>query len=137
MSLIKCVECGKEISDKSDFCINCGCPTKESVVFSEKERINHGDKLFYQCPVCKKDFTDGTFKCDVCKYESLVRQGETQLHLRAEKNLSNTNFIKCPTCGSTKVGYLSTYARLLGVFSMGRSRYSWVTFECKRCGYMW
>lgn len=26
MSLIKCIECGKEISDKAKFCINCGCP---------------------------------------------------------------------------------------------------------------
>lgn len=26
MSLIKCKECGKEISDKAEFCVNCGCP---------------------------------------------------------------------------------------------------------------
>lgn len=26
MALIKCKECGKEISSKSDVCINCGCP---------------------------------------------------------------------------------------------------------------
>lgn len=28
MALIKCVECGREISDKSDVCIYCGCPVK-------------------------------------------------------------------------------------------------------------
>lgn len=28
MALIKCVECGKEISDKVDNCIHCGCPLK-------------------------------------------------------------------------------------------------------------
>ena len=26
MALIKCPECGKEISDKAVACINCGCP---------------------------------------------------------------------------------------------------------------
>lgn len=26
MALIKCVECGKEISDRADTCPNCGCP---------------------------------------------------------------------------------------------------------------
>lgn len=29
MSLINCPECGHEISDKADFCPNCGCPQKE------------------------------------------------------------------------------------------------------------
>ena len=28
MALIKCSECGKEISDKATSCPNCGCPTK-------------------------------------------------------------------------------------------------------------
>lgn len=28
MALIKCPECGKEISDKSDKCVNCGYPLK-------------------------------------------------------------------------------------------------------------
>lgn len=35
MALIKCVECGKEISDKASICPNCGCPsaeTKQSVL---------------------------------------------------------------------------------------------------------
>lgn len=29
MALIKCPECGKEISDKANTCINCGCPIAE------------------------------------------------------------------------------------------------------------
>ena len=29
MALIKCTECGKEISDKAVCCINCGCPVSE------------------------------------------------------------------------------------------------------------
>lgn len=26
MSLTKCIECGKEISDKAKMCVHCGCP---------------------------------------------------------------------------------------------------------------
>lgn len=29
MGLIKCPECGKEISDKADVCIGCGFPIKK------------------------------------------------------------------------------------------------------------
>lgn len=31
MALIKCPECGKEISDKAHACPNCGCPLSEMV----------------------------------------------------------------------------------------------------------
>lgn len=31
MALIKCKECGKEISDKAKTCINCGCPLNEKI----------------------------------------------------------------------------------------------------------
>ena len=45
MALIKCIDCGKMISDKSKNCINCGCPTKDSLPkFSKGLRIE-GDTL--------------------------------------------------------------------------------------------
>ena len=31
MALIKCVECGKEVSDRAQSCPNCGCPIEASV----------------------------------------------------------------------------------------------------------
>ena len=31
MALIKCPECGKEVSDKAQSCPNCGCPLSEMV----------------------------------------------------------------------------------------------------------
>ena len=31
MTLIKCVECGKDISDTTDICIHCGAPTSLSI----------------------------------------------------------------------------------------------------------
>ena len=35
MSLIKCSECGKEISDKAKVCPNCGAPIKEGEFHKE------------------------------------------------------------------------------------------------------
>lgn len=32
MALIKCSECGKEISDKAEKCIHCGCPIKKQTI---------------------------------------------------------------------------------------------------------
>ena len=31
MALIKCPDCGKEVSDKSEVCIKCGCPLQGEV----------------------------------------------------------------------------------------------------------
>ncbi len=30
MALTKCIECGKEISDKASVCPNCGCPVEQA-----------------------------------------------------------------------------------------------------------
>jgi hypothetical protein len=35
MALIKCNECGNEISDKSTHCIHCGCPIEKKVFCGE------------------------------------------------------------------------------------------------------
>lgn len=35
MALIKCSECGKDISDTAKSCIHCGCPVEKKVVCSE------------------------------------------------------------------------------------------------------
>ena len=33
MALIKCPECGKEISDKAKACPNCGCPLEDVITY--------------------------------------------------------------------------------------------------------
>ena len=39
MALIKCPECGKQISDKANVCIGCGYPIKSNVDASIKTSI--------------------------------------------------------------------------------------------------
>lgn len=38
MALIRCLECGKEISDKADACIHCGCPIEKEVKITEYDK---------------------------------------------------------------------------------------------------
>lgn len=50
MSLIKCKECGREISDKARSCPNCGCPIEKGLVCSEcGSSLNPNDMI---CPKC-------------------------------------------------------------------------------------
>lgn len=50
MALIKCRECGKEISDKASTCVNCGCPILKELVCSEcGYKLNENDKICKKC----------------------------------------------------------------------------------------
>ena len=42
MALIKCSECGKEVSDKANACPNCGAPIKEDEI---KKEVKAGIKV--------------------------------------------------------------------------------------------
>lgn len=50
MALIKCKECGHEVSDKAEACPNCGCPVEKKIVCEEcGEAIGIHD---ITCPKC-------------------------------------------------------------------------------------
>ena len=36
MPLIKCPECGKEVSDRAAACIHCGCPLQQKNIWDNK-----------------------------------------------------------------------------------------------------
>lgn len=40
MALIKCIECGKEFSDKATACPNCGCPTSEMIEIQTENNVS-------------------------------------------------------------------------------------------------
>jgi len=42
MSLIKCLECGQEISDQADICIKCGYPLSDKEMPFSKKRMLWG-----------------------------------------------------------------------------------------------
>ena len=50
MPLIKCKECGKEISDKIKTCIHCGCPVEQKIKCKEcGKELNITDKKCNNC----------------------------------------------------------------------------------------
>ena len=41
MALIKCNECGKEVSDKASVCMNCGSPIESSEKYLDNANVNN------------------------------------------------------------------------------------------------
>ncbi len=73
MALIKCPECGKEISDRAESCPNCGCPASEweSRTHNEdkKEDTEGGirkEKEKYWCRKCYRQNEIGVNYCVYC-----------------------------------------------------------------------
>lgn len=71
MALIKCPECGREISDKAGACPGCGCPASEfktickSIVDQEDGNVNTEPKE-PKCPYCSSRDIDEEGYCNEC-----------------------------------------------------------------------
>lgn len=128
MALIKCPECGKEISDKAKSCPNCGCPIcgeikVEGKRFSElsEETVNYAVR--YRQPIDQKM--------------------KNQKKLEREKTASGP---QCPHCKGKNLQAISDvegkgasfwklcFCGLLGLCGTGKTTttHYWV---CKDCGY--
>lgn len=110
MALVKCPECGKEISDKATSCPNCGCPASEfkkpSVpedTRSELDRI--ADEIFWERPAASYENAklltkktglsfDDAFKI----MQSRRKQWKTD---KKQGMYSDTQY--CPYCGSQDI----------------------------------
>lgn len=64
MAIIKCPECGREISDKSKMCIHCGYPLEEE---TDKEVINT------RCSECGKEIPNNVDYCPNCGCPLIVQ----------------------------------------------------------------
>ena len=47
MALIKCPECGKEASNETNYCINCGCNLKEKKVTKKKSKASDNKVIIH------------------------------------------------------------------------------------------
>lgn len=148
MALIKCPECGKEISDKSDKCIHCGYP------LLERNKKVSSNFVFCGVELQKAFFTDKKvpwedkmkkFK-DIAQTDGAtawkfigewIRTGEvpdviTREDITAVKQ-QELNTIKCPKCGSTAIQTINRgYSLMTGFLGSGSPRN-----VCQKCGYKW
>ena len=72
MALIKCEECGKEISDKAKSCPNCGCPISDIgklIIYGYKETflINTDIKVYKNKNLVGKIGNNGIMQLDIEK----------------------------------------------------------------------
>lgn len=158
MALIKCPECGKEISNKSEACIHCGFPlihianTKCEVNgtvydFTEELPVALLPSLEeYSGAVGMIRRKTGMEICDACSLIEIVRQQKafpesftTEFSLKDPSNLSGgtaSSIIKCPYCQSSNTRRISLTSKavntaLFGVFSVGRNSKN---YHCNSCG---
>ena len=115
MALIKCPECGKEISDKSRTCIQSGYPSP----------------LIFICPAV-------VFDCVYCIF--LKREIDYHKSVKANPDLYKevmlASIIECPYCHSTDTTKITTASKAVhtaffGIFSMSRNSKQW---HCNDCG---
>lgn len=132
--LIKCIECGKEISDKSTVCPNCGCPTDESI--KQDKILNLGSN--YVCKNCNNTEYGSVenggglfFICKKCGYvdEIIPRQRYEQ------QQPIKSSHIKCPYCQSINVKKISVTRKTASIVGFGiLSNKISKQWHCNNCG---
>lgn len=138
MALIKCPECGKEVSDKSDKCIHCGYPIRSTPYLHEVINGKDIDLNFLQD-------SSITFIKKIAKIQELSGCGLVMAKDIATKYCpkeqlpkpstqpQESNQPKCPKCGSTNI-------------AIGARGWKWTTGfigsgktvnRCGNCGHTW
>lgn len=147
MALIKCPECGKDISDMAGTCPNCGYPVK-----THSSSMSTRKKYIYDCNECYAptgfdSFVGTTCKCSDCggiaEYvETEVISNETGKVIdryrengfeRPVQQQSQKTIPHCPKCGSTSI---TAGARGINWFwgTIGSGK---TVNRCANCGYTW
>ena len=124
MSLIKCIECGKEVSDKATVCIHCGCPIEEKLTCNEcGEVISKNDEVCKNCGCPIKVIKEKENKNTnintttktwliICVITCFLISGINYFNLLSILNLASSNFVI--TIGSININVMATLALLLG-----------------------
>lgn len=141
MSLIKCPECNKEVSDKAEKCIHCGYPLRSTPYIHEVINGKEFDCSFLLdqsiSPIQKIKQLKELTGCDLHKAKEIVDKYHPTTK-SAKENNNTDNRPKCPTCGSTDITKISGTKRwfTVGLFGLASSDVG-KSMCCKKCGYKW
>ena len=152
MALIKCPECGKEVSDKSKVCIHCGYPftNTECVIDGKSYDLSNAMNL-----ILSGDFIKGIKEIRLKTSLGLQEARDLADIIRSSKeiprtftftpqpdtdeileNYTNQQSVTCPYCHSTDVkkitvGSKALHTAVFGLLSMGRNSKQWHCNNCK------
>ena len=94
--LIKCPECGKEISDKSEKCINCGFPLAQY-----KKNDNSAPKR--RCINCGHENPLDAMECSNCRKSFMYGGSVTVGAVKNDRELFAKKYTRCcPRCGGER-----------------------------------
>lgn len=142
MALIKCPECGKEISDKSKQCIHCGYPLDNELNNDISIEISELT-AFSKCPICGTSKNDMKI-CPVCGYkvgDDIPNREDIKKKIDENMNQAKNDYkikqsnapIKCPKCGSTAItAGQRGYSFLTGFIGSSKT-----VNRCANCGHKW
>lgn len=104
MALVKCPECGKEVSDTAVSCPGCGYAVKDhfakiEVVKKEDEPVKISAKLV-ECKKCGAKLNQGTEMCFKC--------GTYQETKEEKKEVNDSTYVRCPNCDSKMMAVSKT-----------------------------
>lgn len=152
MSLIKCPECGKEISDKAKACIHCGFPLELTTEKTLEPVTKQKTVASYMCNNCLEMYVfehkegNKTQHCPICgeKMELWAiekindKTGLVDKRITPKSNVE-VNIPKCPTCQSTNISKISKRSKAgdalaFGLFALGKISKQW---HCNNCGSEW
>ena len=130
MALIKCIDCGKEISDRSISCPHCGCPTINSIAQIKTDEY----RQTYKCKHCgNTTYTsiENQFGliavCDQCGYAEHITH--------KMPDLPNPTTSECPYCHSTNTKKISGSSRVASFLTFGlASKKVGKQWHCNECG---
>jgi hypothetical protein len=144
--LIKCPECGKEISDKSENCVHCGFPIEPN---SERElspnicKINGENvDLTLVMDTIKTDYSTATkILSEITNLDSLERMKLMNLLKKGavpryyndyrHKDMDALESVFCPKCGSTQIATVNRgYSLVWGFIGSGKPMN-----VCQKCGF--
>lgn len=123
MALIKCPECGKEVSDQADSCPNCGFPIKKQL---HKDIENILSDASLSRPVKIREIQK-IKQWDLKEIINIVKEYE-ESHPRSIKPKEPTGPV-CPKCGSTEFTPVRRkWSLMTGIFT------NKVDLICNKCG---
>ena len=145
MSLIKCPECGLNVSDKSSTCVHCGYPLNDSqntkciingIEYDLSFILDNNYSYLYKV----RDFIQISH-CDICDARKLIDRIISNKKIPKTlyiPKVQDSNVPKCPTCGSTNIQKISASAKISGAMMFGIfSKTAKSQWKCRNCGNKW